>query len=59
VLDAALGYTYKTFLLTFENRKVVGKDISELDPSSDNKDEAEWGGLTGFSSSFNRVLLSD
>jgi energy-coupling factor transporter ATP-binding protein EcfA2 len=59
VLDAALGYTYKTFLLNFENRKVVSKDISELDPSSDNKDEAEWGGLTGFSSSFNRVLLSD
>lgn len=59
VLDAALGYTYKTFLLGFEGKNVISKDISSLDPSSDDRAEAEWGGLTGFSSSFNRVLLAD
>jgi hypothetical protein len=58
VLDAALGHTYKTFLFTFKDRKFVSKDISALDPSSDDLAEAEWGGLTGFSSSFNRVLTS-
>jgi hypothetical protein len=59
VLDAALGYSYKTYLLQFDGPNVVSKDISSLDPSSGDKAEAEWGGLTGFSSSFNRVLLSD
>jgi len=59
VLDAALEHSYKTFLLDFENNRVVSKDISALDPSSSDPAEAEWGGLTGFSSSFNRVLLSD
>jgi hypothetical protein len=59
VLDAALGYTYKTFLFGFEDKAVISKDISALDPSSDDLAEAGWGGLTGFSSKFNRVLLPD
>lgn len=59
VLDAALRYSYRTYLLQFEGSHVVSKDISALDPSSGDKAEAEWGGLTGFSSSFNRVLLAD
>lgn len=59
VLDAALRCSYRTFLLDFEGKKVFSKDISALDPSSDDLMEAEWGGLTGFSSKFNRVLLSD
>lgn len=64
VLDAALGYTYKTYLFELVKRakndyRAISKDISALDPSSDSKPEAEWGGLTGFSSKFNRVLLSD
>jgi hypothetical protein len=64
VLDAALGYTYKTYLFELVRRtetdyRVISKDISALDPSSESRSEAEWGGLTGFSSKFNRVLLSD
>jgi energy-coupling factor transporter ATP-binding protein EcfA2 len=64
VLDAALRCTYKTYLFELVKRsekdyRVISKDISALDPSSDSKPEAEWGGLTGFSSRFNRVLLSD
>ena len=58
VLDDALGYSYKTFLLNFEGKRVVSKDISALDPSSQDEAEAAWGGLTGFSSTFNHVLLS-
>lgn len=64
VLDAALGYTYKTYLFEFarhrgKDYRVFSKDISALDPSSESRSEAEWGGLTGFSSKFNRVLLAD
>jgi energy-coupling factor transporter ATP-binding protein EcfA2 len=64
VLEAALGCTYKTYLFELVKRtekgyRVISKDISALDPSSDSKSEAEWGGLTGFSSKFNRVLLSE
>jgi energy-coupling factor transporter ATP-binding protein EcfA2 len=59
VLDSALGYSYKTFFLGFDEKRVVSKDISGLDPSSSDPSEAGWGGLTGFSSSFNRVLLTD
>lgn len=64
VLDAALGYTYKTYLFELVKRaekdyRAISKDISALDPSSERTAEAEWGGLTGFSSKFNRVLLSD
>lgn len=59
VLDAALRCTYRTFLLDFEGKKVISRDISTLDPSSEDLMEAEWGGLTGFSSKFNRILLTD
>lgn len=59
VLDAALGHVYRTYLFSFEGTHVVSKEISALDPSSPDEAEAEWGGLTGFSSRFNRVLLAD
>lgn len=59
VLDAALTHTYKTFYFGFQNGTVMSKDISALDPSSPDREEAEWGGLTGFSSNFNRVLLPE
>lgn len=59
VLNAALGHIYRTYLFSFEGTRVVSKEISTLDPSSQDEAEAEWGGLTGFSSKFNRVLLAD
>lgn len=38
--------------MQFEGGVVRSQDISGLDPSSPESAEAEWGGLTGFSSRF-------
>jgi hypothetical protein len=56
VMHEALRSTYRTFALTFRGTSVESRDISGLDPSSPDPVEAEWGGLTGFSSRFNAVV---
>jgi hypothetical protein len=57
VANAALGKDYRAYLLQFnENGKVVSKDISELDPSSEDESIAGWGGLTEYSSRFGEVV---
>ena len=53
VAEAALKKSYRTYLLEFgKDHKVRSKDISSLDPDSEDERIAGWGGLTGFSSRF-------
>jgi len=51
--EAALGKKTSTFFLDFDkDARVTSRDISSLDPGSAESAEADWGGLTGFSSRF-------
>jgi len=53
VARAALGKDYDVHYLAFEEEGMVrSRDISGLDPSSEDEREAGWGGLTEFSSRF-------
>jgi hypothetical protein len=53
VAEAALTKDFRAFLLDFgADGKVHSKDISTLDPSSDDERVAGWGGLTEYSSRF-------
>jgi energy-coupling factor transporter ATP-binding protein EcfA2 len=57
VASTALEKDYRAHLLLFNRRgKVVSKDISELDPSSEDESIAGWGGLTEYSSRFGDVV---
>lgn len=57
VAVSALARDYRVHLLEFgKDRKVTSKDISRLDPGSEDEGEAGWGGLTGFSSRFGEVV---
>jgi hypothetical protein len=57
VAVSALAKDYRVHLLEFgKDRKVTSKDISRLDPGSEDEGEAGWGGLTGFSSRFGEVV---
>lgn len=40
--------TFKVYYLSHTERGVVSKDISSLDPASEDADVAGWGGLTDF-----------
>ena len=57
-MKAALRCTYRTFYMRFEpNTYIVrSEDISSLDPWSEQRDVATWGGLTGFTSRLNDVV---
>lgn len=52
VMDHAMQADYRVHYLSIGQKdgKVRSEDISALDPLSDNDGEANWGGLTGFSS---------
>ncbi len=53
VATGALAKEYRAHMLQFgEYGKVTSKDISALDPSSDDERIAGWGGLTEYSSRF-------
>jgi len=53
VAEAALMKSYRVHLLEFgKDHRVHSKDISTLDPDSDDQGVSGWGGLTGFSSRF-------
>jgi hypothetical protein len=56
VAEAALHKRYKTHLLDFKDGQVYSKDISTLDPGSDDDDVSGWGGLAGFSSRFSDIV---
>lgn len=58
VMDHALRATYRVHYLGFqpETGKVRSRDISSLDPFSEDSAEAYWGGLTGFSSRFGEAV---
>lgn len=57
VAEAALQKDYRAHFLTFSNDgHVTSTEITGLDPSSENEGEAEWGGLTGYSSRFGDVV---
>jgi hypothetical protein len=52
VMEHALTCDYRVFFMHHQEGFVTSQDISELDPSSPNSAEADWGGLAGFSSRF-------
>ena len=58
VLKHALGCDYRVYFLDLdrETHRVNSRDISKLDPDADDKSEANWGGLTGFSSRFGEAV---
>jgi hypothetical protein len=57
VAEAALGKDYRVHLLAFDKvGQVRSKDISDLDPGSEDEQEAGWGGLTAFSSRFGNAV---
>lgn len=56
VAQAALAKNYRVFAMDFGDSKVISKDISNLDPSSEDESEAGWGGLTSFSSKFAQAV---
>ncbi len=59
VAQAVLQKTYRTYLLAHgPNGLVRSTDISGLDPTSDVDAEADWGGLTGFSSRIGNVVAA-
>lgn len=51
----ALGKEYRTYF--FDRHRRV-QDISSLDPGAASRDEAEWGGLSGFASRVGEVLTA-
>ncbi len=57
IAESALTKAYRAYLLEFdEEGKVTSKDISALDPSSEDEDIAGWGGLTEYSSRFGEMV---
>jgi energy-coupling factor transporter ATP-binding protein EcfA2 len=57
VAKTALLKDYRAHLLAFDvEGKVTSKDISELDPGSEDEAVAGWGGLTGYSSRFGEAV---
>lgn len=58
VLEHAITCTYRVFFLDMDatRGRVTSRDISGLDPESTNRGEADWGGLTGFSSRFGEAV---
>jgi hypothetical protein len=58
VMEHALGASYRVYFLQLdeETQRVNTLDISSLDPGAPGDAEAEWGGLTGFSSRFGAAV---
>ncbi len=57
VAEAALTKDYRVHLLAFASGgKVTSTEISGLDPDASDSKEAEWGGLTGYSSKFGAAV---
>lgn len=56
IFGAALAKSSRTFFLGFQQGRVFSRDISSLDPGSDEPDIAGWGGLTAFSGRFGEAI---
>lgn len=57
VIEHALTCDYRVYFLQMDDAgQVRSRDISELDPGSADAEEADWGGLTGFSSRFGEAV---
>jgi hypothetical protein len=57
VMKNALQAEYRSHYLSLQPSGLVhSRDISGLDPASDNPDESNWGGLTGFSAKFGEAV---
>lgn len=58
VMEDALKRDYRVFFLKLDaqSHRVMSQDISDLDPESENENEASLGGLTGFSTSFGEAV---
>jgi hypothetical protein len=58
VLRHAFKCDYRVYFLDLDHKTqlVNTRDISNLDPDSANENEADWGGLTGFSSRFGEAV---
>lgn len=57
VAENALKKDYKVYFMELGNEgKAIARDISGLDPDSEDDHEAGWGGLTGFSSQFGAAV---
>lgn len=58
VMEGALARDYRVHFLDLDPKKgrAMSHDISNLDPESADPGEAEWGGLTGFSSRFGEAV---
>lgn len=57
-LSKILELEYKVYLLKYEDGGLVTKDISSLDPSSEDSDVSGWGGISGFSSRMSDIVAS-
>lgn len=56
-ITEALKKSINTYVLEFDRHlRVRSRNISSLDPGSDDLATAEWGGLTGFSGKFGRAV---
>ncbi len=56
-MSAALTKSTRTYFLEFDRKlRVHSRDISSLDPGSEDPSTAEWGGLTGFSGRFGKAI---
>jgi hypothetical protein len=58
VMEHALKSQYRVFFFQIDRAtgRVTARDISGLDPGSEDEAEANWGGLTGFSSHFGEAV---
>lgn len=58
VMEHALKSQYQVYFFQIdqETGRVTTQDISGLDPGSEDEAEADWGGLTGFSSRFGEAV---
>jgi hypothetical protein len=57
VMRRALTNTYRVHYLGFgASKRVTSQDITPLDPGSEDLNQADWGGLTGFSSKFGAAV---
>jgi hypothetical protein len=54
--DVLEKYEFKTYYFDRTDEGVIVKDISSLDPSHPDTAEAEWGGLSSFSSRVSDII---
>lgn len=56
LFESIVDLKYKTFTFQFDKGRVYSKDISELDPFSEDADMADMGGLTSFATKTGEII---